>query len=1046
MVPDLIEVEVPVGGRVIIFADVHLSVPCTSSSEQVAGELARAIVAATGPGVVVVAGDLFELVASTNTDTDGVLRAHPRLRDALASYARDADHQLIVLPGAHDAELAWDATGRRVVERELGASVALAVDLVVSTGAGPRRVRVEPGHQLDPANAFEDPRNGGETPIGHHVVRDVLPLANRAGAEWLAGLDHLVDPADVPAFVRSRLLYRRLSGRIALLLLPFLVAAVGLIGWLTTGKDSDSSMWLQVARYAGVLGLVLVAIVGIGGAWWWRVVRQPIEAVGVVVKGTGRAGRRDRNRAPRHRAVDLLGEGYRGFVSGHTQEPELTDLGDGFYANVGSGGEVVERREGRLGMPDAYAVGRRLSWLELAAGPDLNVQLRWGRQALPTSTVLERVSTRTVVGGTPRPSVVAQWPDGPRWPEPPDDGSARRVRVRRQAAAVLAVIGIVDLLSAITPPLRRNLRLLTNVLPLEIPQTAAVLVVLSGISLLLLSRGVRRGQSHAWVLAMGVLSLTAILHLAKGLDIAESASSVGVAIYLYSQRKHFRARVDEPSARRSLATLAVGAASAVGAGVAAVRLFGGRASPPIGEAFIAVAQRLVGVDDIALPNRVDRFLQPTLLASSIGVAVAAGWLLFRPVRARTLDPRSPEALESARRIVAQSKGDTLAYFALRDDKRFFFHRESLVAYAVINGVALVSPDPLGPPSERHETWEEFRAYADDHGWPVAVMGAGEEWLATYRASGMHEVYIGDEAVVDVRRFDLAGGRNKGLRQAVNRVAKKGYRSEFHDPATIDPALEAKLRGLMTESRRGEVERGFSMTLGRIFDPEDRGLLLTVCFGPDDEPVAFCQFVPAPGICGYSLDLMRRSEGEHPNGLTDFVVVETIRHLCETGKIGLGLNFSVMRAVLAGERGDGSLTRIQRWLLGRMGDSMQIESLWRFNSKFDPDWVPRYAAYSAPEHFLVAGLAVAEAESFWELPLIGRFFKPKAESATTLPARADARPLHGHDVAEAVGPYPVAVEADAESELDGPEPDGAAPACEPAAGADAHPEVPGSRVG
>ena len=45
---------------------------------------------------------------------------------------------------------------------------------------------------------------------------------------------------------------------------------------------------------------------------------------------------------------------------------------------------------------------------------------------------------------------------------------------------------------------------------------------------------------------------------------------------------------------------------------------------------------------------------------------------------------------------------TLDYFALRDDKQFFFVRDSLVAYAVYGGVALVSPDPVGPASERTE--------------------------------------------------------------------------------------------------------------------------------------------------------------------------------------------------------------------------------------------------------------------------------------------------------------------------------------------------------
>ena len=85
---------------------------------------------------------------------------------------------------------------------------------------------------------------------------------------------------------------------------------------------------------------------------------------------------------------------------------------------------------------------------------------------------------------------------------------------------------------------------------------------------------------------------------------------------------------------------------------------------------------------------------------------------------------------------------------------------------------------------------------------------------------------------------------------------------------------------MSQSRRGETERGFSMMLGRIFDPRDEGLVLCAVWAPDGSPAAMCQFVPASGIGGYSLDLMRRDRGDHPNGLIDFALVSTIEYLRE----------------------------------------------------------------------------------------------------------------------------------------------------------------------
>jgi lysylphosphatidylglycerol synthetase-like protein (DUF2156 family) len=225
--------------------------------------------------------------------------------------------------------------------------------------------------------------------------------------------------------------------------------------------------------------------------------------------------------------------------------------------------------------------------------------------------------------------------------------------------------------------------------------------------------------------------------------------------------------------------------------------------------------------------------------------------------------------------------------------------------------------------------------------------------------------------VQLDAFDLAGGHRKGLRQAVHRIARYGYQVSFHDPRELDPSLAASIADLASRSRRGGHERGFSMTLGRMFDPADTGLLLAVATDRSGAPVAFCQFVPAPAIGGYSLDLMRRDQGKHPNGLIDFLIVSTIEHLRARGMNALGLNFAALRAVVAGEA-DGVGARLLRLALGRLSRSMQIESLWRFTAKYDPEWMRRHLVYPGVEHIGTVGLAVARAESMWELPVLGRY--------------------------------------------------------------------------
>jgi lysylphosphatidylglycerol synthetase-like protein (DUF2156 family) len=413
---------------------------------------------------------------------------------------------------------------------------------------------------------------------------------------------------------------------------------------------------------------------------------------------------------------------------------------------------------------------------------------------------------------------------------------------------------------------------------------------------------------------------------------------------------------------------------------------------PLPTAIHASAERLLGLGTVHLPHRLDEFFRPAMLTVGVALVLAAAYLYFRPVVSRRRASAGVDAgLTKAREIVRRHGSGTLDYFALRTDKQFFFWADTVVAYAVYGGVCLVSPDPIGPVAEREEGWRAFRGFADAQGWTLAILGAGEDWLPIYRESGMHDLYVGDEAVVDCSRFTLDGGRYKGLRQAVNRIAKYGYTITFHDPAHLDPDLQAQVEAVMSKSRRGDVERGFSMTLGRVFDKADEGLLLAVVHGPGETGpgpvVAFIQYVPAPGIDGYSLDLMRRDDGEHPNGLMDYAIVETIRKLPELGRQGLGLNFATMRAVLAGEAGDGISQRIQAWVLRRMSGSMQIESLWRFNAKYDPRWQPRYVLYDSTEHALPAAMAIARAESFWELPVIGRLLVPGGERSDPAPVAA-----------------------------------------------------------
>ncbi len=980
-------VTVPLGRRVEIVGDLLLPTEPTDSSRAACRDIARRLHEWQGPGIVIVCGRLTASCCTEGPLQANALDGHSELTEALRQFSRRPDSRVLAIlaEGEEATELAQG------VER-LGVEVHRSVDLSCETGAGHRTVLVRAGTLRRDANA----------PV------EATPNEDRP---WLEGMERLDDPLRARRFVTSRLLYRRL--RRFLWAPPLVLAVVALalrIDFVIDGlgrvfrsprqqnalQRAYAATWFSrfvVTILIAVLLLVVLAlVVALTSRGIWRALGgEDLPAPW----SHGPAG----SRPIAHEQLEIddvdaldatraaLAGGASGLVAGGALVPELSHLDAGFFACPGATSEVVHEHRGRLGLPPTFLSHRQQSTLEIETGADLHVRLNLAEADLPTATLGERLVTSDIaVRSTSRSAEVptelaASWPSGASWPPAPHVAAdhIRVRRIRRLAAVSLFVAGAIDLLSAVTAPLRTHLHLIAQYLPITVVQAAGALTAISGIGMIMLSRGVLRGQRRSWVVAVALLSASLGLHLVHAADVITLLVCAAVLTLLIVERERFRAQTEPATLVTAFVILAVGGALATLGGFVAVEVAGRvhhHLLPGWPDVLAGSAERLVGVQWVTFPPTIDRYASVSLLAVGFSLIVVALYLLTRPVVDRRLSSGRAHAGRRAaelraRDIVRRHGTGTLDYFALRDDKQWFFHRDSLVAYAVLGGVCLVSPDPIGPSSERAHVWDSFRRHVDRHGWSLGVMGASEEWLPTYQASGMRFLYIGDEAVVDTRRFSLEGGKMKGLRQAVNRVARYGYTVRFLDPAHLQPADATRMVDLMAKNRRGENERGFSMMLGRIFDPRDVDLLLTLVEGPDGAPVAMCQFVPSPAIGGYSLDLMRRDPGDHPNGLLDFALCSTITHLRETGMKGLSLNFAAFRSVLEGDAGDGVTQRVERWALRRLSGVLQIETLWRFNAKYEPRWLPRYIVFDSAEQFVPVVAQILRAESLTEIPVIGR---------------------------------------------------------------------------
>ena len=551
------------------------------------------------------------------------------------------------------------------------------------------------------------------------------------------------------------------------------------------------------------------------------------------------------------------------------------------------------------------------------------------------------------------------------------------------AAYLTALIGIIDIASALTPEFRRRVRDLTEVVPGAFVRSASALTVVVGLLLLLLARGLRKRKRRAWRAVVALLAASIALHVLKGLDVEEASISLLLLAALIYFRDEFRAKGDPTTRWRALYVGLFLALISIVLGMCLIQIRIGHVVPPhpLSAQFQQVVYGLVGVHGPLnfTTDRTSDLVGRVLLALGLLTLLSIVYLVLRPSEPRPLMTADDE--ERMRALLAGKYGqrDSLGYFALRRDKSVIWSPtgKACIAYRVVSGVMLASGDPLGDPEAWPGAIHAFIAEALDHAWTPAVIGCSEAGGTAYARAGLSALELGDEAIVETDDFSLEGRAMRNVRQAVGRVERAGYTCRVQRMRDIPPEQGALLRRQADAWRGSETERGFSMALGRYGDPADPDCVAAMAFqqlpdAPDDaDPMlrAILHFVPW-GPDGLSLDLMRRDRAAD-NGLNEFLIVQTLRAAQELGVQRISLNFAVFRSALErGERlGAGPVTKAWRGLLVFASRWFQIDSLYRFNAKFRPIWEPRYVCYASAAELPRIAIAMLEAEAFivWPRP-------------------------------------------------------------------------------
>ena len=531
-------------------------------------------------------------------------------------------------------------------------------------------------------------------------------------------------------------------------------------------------------------------------------------------------------------------------------------------------------------------------------------------------------------------------------------------------------LGILNVAANIFRRFQPVARRVDSYIPGLVNSTAFSTALFTSLVLILVARGLARRKRRAWNISVIVLILNLLSDLFRyhrhPLQIIPNLILLGILIGF---RKEFYA-VSDPATRFQpvRAFIILFAFTFIASTLMIYYRHGHQivGNPSFKNVVLTVLEGMIGVTGPIefVSQRASDTVEFSLAALGIFTIVIPLFLFFR--RVKPLAKMSNDDIEIVRRLITHDVDqDSLGYFATRRDKSVIWapNKKAGIAYRVEGGVMLASGDPFGEYSLWPAAIDAFLDEAKLHAWTPAVMGAsdrgGEVWV---EHAGMTAFDIGDEAIIKVKDFTLEGRPMANVRQMVNRIKRKGYSSYTAKWSDLDANIRVELRHLAKKWRYGTPERGFSMAMDRFGEDIDGETIITIAT-LGDEIKGLLYFVPWSHD-GISLDRMQRERGTDP-GVNELLIVQTVEWARENKIESISLNFAAFRSLF--ERADkisaGPVTRGSRNLIRFFSNFFQVESLYRFNAKFDPEWQTRYLVYPKATDIAKIGWAAIRAEQF-----------------------------------------------------------------------------------
>ncbi len=496
---------------------------------------------------------------------------------------------------------------------------------------------------------------------------------------------------------------------------------------------------------------------------------------------------------------------------------------------------------------------------------------------------------------------------------------------RMFVSLAVMISGCIILISAATPALAYRMRILREFMPLPILETSHIASAIVGLLLFVLAHRLAKGYHHAYRVTLLLLLVGAAFNLLKGLDYEEAILLTSTAALLWTHSRLFTLPSRPGGTAVSiLIPLFVGLLAFTAVGLTA---YHGRG---------LIEFHWLTFAHFAYPAR---FIRTLSILTLTGLLIAIYVILRLPNRFTS--PTAEEVRRALEMHCRFGKGTNALMVTNRDKSIHFFEDRGFCLYRTIGNYMIVFSDPTIPAGMERPFMNSLLQVAAELDRTLAFYQISAHWIPILHDFGYSFFKLGEEAIVDLEKFNIQGNKGKAMRNVLNRYRNDGYEYYVLEPEAITPLLD-QLKFVSDEWLRSKRTREKQFSIG-FFDPayvssypcaivRDKSLRI----------VAFANILLGPAHEEYSVDLMRYLP-ECPNGVMDYLFLR----LFDWGRAQGYRTFNLGMAPLAtvGETSRARLPEKLANILFQHGEHWyNFRGLRLFKEKFDPMWIPRYLAY------------------------------------------------------------------------------------------------------